>query len=363
MNTSVIDDLGISYLTTFVCKTKLIKPELKSSDKYPLWDGELILYKTKNNNKVDNIEGRVPVQVKSSEKENVDFEKESYSVSRIALEKYAKEGGVLFIRVLYNNETDKYGIYASLLMKGDIIEILNNSKKGCKTKSINLPRVYTPSEILTHMQNFLLHKDLQMQIPMNFKGISKLPEKLYFKSYFNDIRELAKKEQYAYAKVDQFDMYAYVGKIKTGVLKREVDMKVSTDKKDYYDYVYEIVTETDRILQINNYISYVDKKFKFKNKLNKSLSLDKNIYDLEFMLDLYKSNSIIINGKKIEFEIDSNKDILSSTIENLEKTINYLYEAKKMIESINLPTSIPTEDVIKYEKEICFINNVINKKN
>ena len=115
--------------------SKKIDSPINQRDKYPIWDGEILLY---NSEKflVDNLYCRVPVQVKSSLSEQVCKEKVSYPIKKVELEKYADDGGVLFIQVLFN-ENDEKNFYMNLLLPADIYEILSKLKKT--QVSVNVP--------------------------------------------------------------------------------------------------------------------------------------------------------------------------------------------------------------------------------
>lgn len=165
MNATQIEEMGINQLEHLFLRTKFIRPVLNKMDKYPIWDGEIIVYKTQNMDK-ENIYFRIPVQVKS-ELMKVKQDIEKYSVSLSDLEKYSTEGGVLFIKVIYDEDNDKSYFYMKNIMKGDINDILKSVSEKQKTKKIELIEV-TVEDIIPLCMNFNLHRQLQI-VKVNIK--------------------------------------------------------------------------------------------------------------------------------------------------------------------------------------------------
>lgn len=194
MNTTQIEEMGINQLEHLFLRTKFIRPVLNKMDKYPIWDGELIVYKTQDMDK-ENIHFRIPVQVKS-ELMKVKQDIEKYSVSLSDLEKYSTEGGVLFIKVIYDEDSDKSYFYMKNIMKGDINDILTGISEKQKTKKIELIEV-TVEDIIPLCMNFNLHRQLQMQLPTisNDYQIQNMND-IHTFGYINQINDILKTDQY-----------------------------------------------------------------------------------------------------------------------------------------------------------------------
>jgi len=359
MNATQIEEMGINQLEHLFLRTKLTRPVLKKIDKYPIWDGEIIVYKSQNMDK-ENISFRIPVQVKS-ELIKVKQNTEKYSVSLSDLEKYSTEGGVLFIKVIYDEENDKSYFYMKNIMKGEIVEIIENATKNQKTKQIELNEV-SIDDIIPLCKNFDLHRKYQMQLPV-ISSDSKMQKgkEIYTFGYINQINDILKNEQYAYVKTD-FDLYAYVGKINFDFIYSTNYVSIGTSNKKYYDKVLIIYEKDNQSIKINDYVTIKNKKICISNSINLNASLESTIYDLEFVLDLYQNKNIKIgNNECIYFEFDSKTESLESKIKMVVNNLKYFNGAAKVLTRLNIPLNlIETKYVIDDEKDICKIDEIIN---
>lgn len=364
MNTTLIERTGINSLEGFLLSTQVITPEIKKMDKYPIWDGELLVYNDSNFT-ADNLNVRVPIQVKS---EIVDKEKniiEKYSAKISHLRKYADEGGVLFIKVVVTEKNECY-YYANLLMKADIIKLLAETKEGQETKTINLEEIAHSGQFITMCLNFKLHRQLQMQIPtINSLEQIKGQKDIYTYGYVDNIEDIVKKEHYGYIKVEG-DILGYVGKIKTDALYGRKRVSVYTLTKKYYDYVTEVITENDHYYEINeNAVITKDNKLTIHSFAKRDLSLDRAISNLEFVQDLYKTKKIKIGNSKytsLTYE-DIDEKELQYNIESVEKNLKYLNYAKQTFDMLHIATdTITIQDVIDIENEVCKIRDIIRNK-
>ena len=71
LDTTSTEELGIDVLNPIFGYSKTIAPLLKKRDKYPIWDGDLMLYKEGGKNKNQYLIGPVPAQVKSTCNKNI----------------------------------------------------------------------------------------------------------------------------------------------------------------------------------------------------------------------------------------------------------------------------------------------------
>lgn len=357
MNSTLIENVGISYLNIFLSKAKNILPVIHQMEKYPIWDGELLLYKSEKLVN-DDLICRVPVQVKSEKKDIIKLDTTTYSVEKEHLIKYADEGGVLFIKVIYN-ESGSNKIYMNLLLKSDIIELLDKSKQSSKTKNITIPAINEVKEVITHCQNFNIHSKLQAQMPQNL-DLSSIKGQLEIVSYshINDIRDLVTKDQYAYAKLD-YNMYAYVGKFKNQKLTGAINISVGTERKKYYSEIADVITANDRYFEIGKYVRLYNEQLIITNNLQED-NIINTINDLEFVLDILENKNLKIGDKSIYLNFECDKKI-NDKIRTTKEQIIYFKNALEIIEQLHLDISKANiNSVIKDEKEICSIRNIIN---
>lgn len=361
MNTDIIETSGISFLNIFLGKTRLIKPAVKQMDKYPIWDGEILMY-SDTSFSADKLYCRVPVQVKSEFSDKLDREKVHYQIKKSDLEKYAEDGGVLFIKVIFN-DSDKYSIYMQLLLKGDIIDLLKNSKKDSYTKGIVLDKVNYPKEVITICKNYKIHSKLQAQIPLDYDKI-KYDNKteFVFYSYINNVKDLVDKEQYAYAKLGH-DVLGYAGKVKNESLFRVIKITIGTSNKKYYDEIIETITEKEHYFMIGKYVKLENNRLIINNNL-----IDDNIVnainDLEFVYDLLENKNITIGKEKTSFEF-VNDNQFDEKIKVSKDRVIYFKSALDIIRKVGLSVKVANiTKVMSDEKLICDIRNiVVNKVN
>lgn len=357
MNSTLIESVGISHLKIFLSKAKIILPAINQMEKYPMWDGELLLYRNERMLN-DDLICRVPVQVKSEKSDKLESDITTYSVEKEHLIKYADEGGVLFIKVVYNENGDSK-VYMNLLLKSDIIELLNKSKPTSTTKSITIPAINDVKEVITHCQNFNIHSKLQAQMPQNL-DFSSIKEQLEIVSYshINDIRDLVTKDQYAYAKLS-YNMHAYIGKFRNQKLSGMINIFAGTESKKYHDHITDVITASDRYIEVGKYVKVYDKQLVIANNLQDDNILN-TINDLEFVLDILENKNLKIGDKTIHLNFDSDKNI-DDKIRTTREQILYFKDALDVIKLLHLDINKANIDsVMKDEKEICSIRNIIN---
>lgn len=362
MNSVLIEEIGINKLENFLLKTKKIRPVLRKLDKYPIWDGELLFYLLENNFDKRNLDCRIPVQIKSELFVDEKKRNETYSVNVNDLEKYGDEGGVLFIKIIYKEDEDVGYYYMKNLMKGEINDILFEISSSQKTKNILLNEVITNDELIILCKNFKLHRECQMQLP-KFLEKGKLEEnsELHTFGYINSINDILRDEQYVYVKTN-YNSFAYVGKMKYETIYNTNNVEVRTRVKKYYESLTSVYEKDSNCLMINDYVKIANNKLQININLNDESTLDVILNDLEFVLDLYQNKNIKIGQTDyVDFNFESEEDKILLKIKMVEDNIKYFKSAASILKSLNIPINlVKTKDIIKDEKNVCRINEIIN---
>lgn len=360
MNSNIIESMGISYLDIFLGKTKKIHSQINKRDKYPIWDGEILLYNSEKFSS-KNLYCRVPVQVKSSINEKPEKEKNTYSVSIVDLKKYADDGGVLFIQVIFN-ENEQKAFYMNLLLPADIFEILSKVKPSQQSTTIYLERIKNAEEVITMCKNYKIHSKLQAQIPKNIDmNYLNGPVELYSYSYINNIKDILTKPQYAYAKLG-YDVFGYVGKYMTSGLDRTIKVNVGTNKKAYYNKITEIITTEESYYMLGNYVKLKENKIIISYEL-----IDDNIIsainDFEFVSDLLENKNIVIGNKKTMLLFEEEEKI-KEKIKIINNKICYFKCALEAINNIGLSVERANiKKVMDDENLICQIRDIVLNEN
>lgn len=82
--------------------SKLLFPKLSVGDKYPSWDGEILVYsdeRSRNKQMRTNIVGRIPVQVKGTKVNSFSEKERKFSLEVDDLRNYLNDFGVLYFLV------------------------------------------------------------------------------------------------------------------------------------------------------------------------------------------------------------------------------------------------------------------------
>lgn len=96
-NTKRIEESATTALKSALLKCPILDAYIDSNDKTPSWDGTVFVYKSEDQKK-ENIKGRVPIQVKGTEKIFVS-DVATFSCSTVDLRNYYHDGGCIFFLV------------------------------------------------------------------------------------------------------------------------------------------------------------------------------------------------------------------------------------------------------------------------
>lgn len=141
MNSDKKESIAITAIINEVNQFDNLQESLRKSDKEPVWDGELRLYKAESN-KSDEIIGRIPVQVKGTEGDGHNTKDTlNYKVKISDIENYKKDkkGAIFFVVEVFENRQTK--IYYKMFDLKTIDEILNSKKPKQSTKSVQFKKL------------------------------------------------------------------------------------------------------------------------------------------------------------------------------------------------------------------------------
>ncbi|MBQ3426196.1 MAG: DUF4365 domain-containing protein [Clostridia bacterium] len=157
-----IELMSICRLKECLLHTKRVVPVINDTDKEPIWDGHLYLYKEENEIKNQNLLGRIPIQVKGTCRGNTKRNKFSYGIDIGDLKQYRKNGGTIFFVVVMGKNMKDYSIFYNRLLPFDLVKILNNSKESGK---INVQVSKFPAEdkkqIFSILKGYIDHSQKQ----------------------------------------------------------------------------------------------------------------------------------------------------------------------------------------------------------
>ena len=133
---------------------------IKEGDKFPVWDGDILVYVSDKERKNENIKYKLPVQVKGTEARVENSLK--FKIRTNDLKKYRDDGGVIYfvVQVDKNNSINNKIFYIDLLPVNIKKILKNKTSKGSISVDIKiLPE--KKEELVNLIFNFGLNKEKQ----------------------------------------------------------------------------------------------------------------------------------------------------------------------------------------------------------
>ena len=373
-----IEEDAIDYLKMALKKSKHINREISEGDKEPIWDGHIYFYKDIERRNIDFLE-RIPVQVKGSDdnyNENV-----GYPISRINLEHYLTEGGVLYF-VVYLKDDSPTVTYASLTPKviKHVLLASDKKKEDIKNISIRMKPLPTKEDELNFLfLNFIQKRKYQKGFAhidwrsheSIFKNSESFDGELEFKFIGKDYLAILDN-----AITGELDLYykpkgasvpePLLDEIAELQLFEEKEMRVQIQGKErLYRTTINYKTRNDYTVDFKNgcSIKIEERPDSVKLTLNYSLSntLSKRLDGLEFILEVYKNKGIKINGKKLNF---IKENIAKIDFDFLNEALNANIRLKELVDELKISKELDSKGWSKKDSRTIknLYDGLINKQ-
>ena len=134
-NTKRIEESATTALKAALLGCPILDSYIGSNDKTPSWDGTVFVYKSEKTKK-ENLAGRVPIQIKGTEKVIVS-DTATFSCSVADLNNYYKDGGCVFFLIRVDLSSGNSRIFYKTLLVVDLDKIIKGAGKQ-KTSTIHL---------------------------------------------------------------------------------------------------------------------------------------------------------------------------------------------------------------------------------
>lgn len=364
-NNKQIEEWATLAVKNCLSMTDTLSQFIKENDKTPSWDGDVLIYKTNNNDK-KNIIGKVTVQVKGEMTNNINREEYSFSVDMSDLVNYKNDGGTIYFVVLIDKRNpNKRRLFYDALTPLKI----DNYTKGHQNQNsrvIQLKRLPSDKNAIQNIfYNFYQDSDKQH----SFSNIA--PIRLNELSLRNDIvgitssirifspdknvspiQEFLRHEVYWYAKIANSPIPHPVELFSMTVISKDGFPPIIVKGEKYDNYVIEKTTKDDISIQFGESTTFLftskDKRARIDFKL--SGLLHSRIKDLCFIINLIETGEIVFGENKkfnlgqlvadTPFDIVSAKKKLESykRIEQFWKSL--LVESEFDIENIDSNSSL-----------------------
>lgn len=375
MDKLFVELLSINKLEDVLIRTERIQPNIQKCDKVPSWDGELIVYNSKNINK-SNVIGNIRVQVKGSMQQELGLNGIKFQVERSDLENYKKDGGCIFY-VIYMKDMDNFKIYYNVLLPFDLKLILDEMDVNQQSKSLYF-KEYPMEDIelqLKIYRGFIHNKEKQIgTVDASFK-IEQLDRDTVRKidgfnfTLFNSgadpidmFNSAFKLPTYLYANIMDGKISIPVQKMTFSEIRTcEFPEKVCLNGKCYFDSIRMIKKEDDEQILFGKGFCCSQKEGKLSFNLNGTLS--ERIKDLNFLLILCKSEKKVLtvgDSYKVEF----NNGNLFEDVRTKEQNLIYMVRVSAALKCIGVTDDLDCDNLTEIDNYSieALLNSVIGGK-
>lgn len=380
VNNKKIEEFAINVLERALLKSPYLECYIDSNDKTPSWDGNVIVYNSKDNKK-NNIMGKVPIQVKGTKNSPVNKDGTiSYYADVSDLNNYYNDGGVIFFVIFVDTILTKGKIYYSSLLPYDLNSIMKKAKEQ-KKYAIQL-KCFPDSidEITNVFMGFLSNRQKQMGIiRKDLPSLKKLEDSgamieslsLYTTGIGinrNTIESyILTHDIYLYAKIKGSDIDIPVEKVSEATIARQIEASVEVKGKVFYNTYQQVYKKDMLYIQIGKSLSFKVSEEMTEGAINIKINgnLSERIRDLEFIVSLAEERHITLNGITMELNPINKKQI-----DEFKELLRYWNDVKKMLEALGTKEELDCDNLtnkdynnlhnyvnaVLYDKEIGFPN-------
>ncbi len=361
MTNKTIEELAINSIKKSILTTEYLDQFIAENDKEPSWDGTVYVYGDKKKRKSDLI-GRVAVQVKGKVNDDFSADEISYSVSKIDMNNYLNDGGVIFFVVYLTADGDKVKIYFETLSPIKLKNYLAEAK-GQFSKSITL-RTWTDDKKRKETIFLNFHLDCNKQISFSNENISleKLEKEGYLTSlnisvtgYGNTksdiIKAFLENEVYIYANVKGYKTPVPIDLVPCYLQAKEVQKcVVSINDKKYYDSITRIHTKgkVDIKIGASLTIEIIENNCRSKIKYKSAPMLSDRIRDTEFIIDVIQAENFMLDSTNINFQ-PQGTDFERFNIEEQTESLEFCRKVQRLFQILNIQIDLNLEELTEQE--------------
>ena len=315
-----IETLAINAVRDSIVLSDFIDQFIADNDKEPSWDGHVYIYNDKSKTKAA-FYGRVPVQVKGTEKNNFSKEEISFSIDLVDIRNYSCDGGTIFFVVYISSDGLQKKIYyieLSPVFIQRIIKDFGNQKSRAlrfrafpndgNEKASIFRNFYDNCEKQRSFSNTKLNTVEELQRLGVFEGITASVSG-YGLAPFDPISAFLNSNIYFYAKIKGSVVPQPLDEEPTHlVFSEDINAIVTVNNIQYYNCLKRIRSKTHTTLRIGNSLSLVlHKNGNDSFTYRRSDKLDECIEDQAFFIAMYEYGSFCVNSIKVSIIDKPNK--------------------------------------------------------
>lgn len=341
----------IEVLSTIAVKESIVtsdflRPKVNENDKEISWDGFIYIYRDKSCSK-DKLKGRLAVQVKGKECNNLSKREISYPMETADLRNYLSDGGIiLFVVYLANGGTRKKIYYCELTPIK--LRIILRQAKNQQTKSIKLTAFPTNKEKKASIF-FNCFENCRKQHSYSDAVLPTLQE-LQTQGILESIKipittlpgqdpqtVLLNNEVYAYAKIKGSAILQPLEMIPTHKHTSEKEnVNVSVNGRRFYSSVTVIRSADEIKYQLGSSFSFTVGRKKGESKLKYENSPYARVLatDLDFMLSYIEHGSFEFDNITIPFD-RAGADFSNFDMDEQKKRLKSVQDIVKVLDLLN----------------------------
>lgn len=363
MNSKAIEELATNAVKKSIITTDFLDQFISENDKEPTWDGYIYIYDDKRKKKSD-LRGRVAVQIKGKQKDEMPTDNISFPISTVDMKNFLYDGGAIYFVVYISSDGIKATIYYTSLTPVKLNLYLNQAN-GQDTKSLKLiPFPTDNNRKATIFLNFYI--DCKKQVSFSTKEILSLEELkkqdvltgLTFSvagyGYSpNDLHKaLFENEVYIYANIKGSNVPIPIDLIPCSLHTQETEScTIAVNDKVYYSFLSLIRSKDNVIVQIGRSfkITMTKSGAPINIDYNSAPMLSDRIKDTEFMLDILQSKHLSLNGCKLEINPAAIK-LRNFDIKEQTELVEYCKKMEMVLKLLNVQQDINLSTITEQEQ-------------
>lgn len=321
-----IEIMAVNAIETAIASSPFLQPYISKNDKEPSWDGSVYIYNTRNNKVKSNLKGRLPVQVKGKQVNDLSNNKTTFPISISDLHNYLNDGGVIFFLVHIENVKSNKIYYIELTPVR--IKMALNKRKNKTSYTFDLKEFPENEEkkasiFFNCFDHCHKQKSFSESMPYLLDDEEKLKEfdrislKVTSVGNLDPVDVILTSDVYMYLEDENYNIPVPVDDIPViNSMSTTIKARVMIKEKVFYQKV-RFIREADKsMIKIGesftlDFCDYNPVKFEYKP----SSSIRMLCKDLNFFISFFENKKFYINN--IEFPLPDN----CITIEKIDEEI------------------------------------------
>ena len=358
-NTKRIEESATTALKAALLRCPILDSYIDSNDKTPSWDGTVFVYKSENTKK-ENLAGRVPIQIKGTEKVIVS-DTATFSFSVADLNNYYKDGGCVFFLISVDLSSGYSRIFYKTLLVVDLDKIIKGAGKQ-KTSTIHLNLFPTEANEISsifmgftdnvHKQMGFIGKDIPTFESLEASGAEITSLTFTASGIGLTLDEIPKflstHDFYLYAKVKGLDVDVPIDKVTNAIISKPVDGEVRIKDRCFFS-AYRVVYENGNpIIRIGKGISVALKaeENRITVHTDRPDTLSDFIIEADFFIELVEQGELTLNGVTIPLNGASLTDL-----QERKKNLEYCKDVKKMLDYLGVTEELLLNDLSENDEK------------